>query len=49
MYRRIRWTAQMKKALQDGDTAFLKACGLTDHAISAMKWRLAHEVRKEDA
>lgn len=49
MYRRHRWTAQMKNALQDGDTAFLKACGLTDNAISAMKWKLAHEVRKEDA
>lgn len=49
MYRRHRWTAQMKNALQDGDTAYLKACGLTDHAISAMKWRLAHEDGKEDA
>lgn len=46
---RIRWTPQMKNALQDGDTTYLKACGLTDHAISTMKWRLAHEVRKEDA
>lgn len=48
MYRRHRWTAQMKNALHDGDTAFLKACGLTDSAISAMKWKLAHD-RKEDA
>lgn len=49
MYRRHRWTAQMKNALQDGDTAFIKACGLTDHAISAMKWKLANEDGKEDA
>ena len=47
--RRIRWTPQMKNALQDGDTAYLKACGLTEHAISAMKWKLAHEASKEDA
>jgi hypothetical protein len=37
----------MKNALQDGDTAYLKACGLTDHAIGAMRWKLAHAVRKE--
>lgn len=48
VYRRLRWTPQMKDALQDGDTAYLKACGLTDSAISAMKWKLAHD-RKEDA
>lgn len=47
--RRIRWTAQMKNALKDGDTAYLKACGLTDRAISAMRWKLAHEASKEDA
>ena len=47
-YRRHRWTAQMKNALQDGDTEFLKACGLTDRAIGAMKWKLSHD-RKEDA
>lgn len=47
--RRIRWTPQMKDALQDGDTAYLKACGLSDSAINAMRWKLAHEVRKEDA
>ena len=46
-FRRIRWTVQMKNALQDGDTEYLKACGLTDHAISSMKWKLAHEARKE--
>ncbi len=46
-FRRIRWTAQMKKALQEGDTAYLKACGLTDNAISAMRWKLAHEAIKE--
>lgn len=46
-FRRIRWTAQMKNALQEGDTAYLKACGLTDHAISAMRWKLAHEAIKE--
>ena len=46
-FRRIRWTAQMKNALQDGDTAYLKACGLTDNAISAMRWKLAHEAIKE--
>ena len=46
-FRRIRWTVQMKNALQDGDTAYLKACGLTDNAISAMKWRLAHEAINE--
>ena len=46
-FRRIRWTAQMKNALQDGDTAYLKACGLTDKAISAMRWKLAHESIKE--
>ena len=49
MYRRHRWTAQMKNALQDGDTAFLKACGLSGGAINAMKWKLAHEDGKEDA
>lgn len=49
VYRRLRWTPQMKNALQDGDTAYLKACGLTDSAISAMKWKLAHEDGKEDA
>lgn len=48
-FRRIRWTVQMKNALQDGDTAYLKACGLSDRAINAMRWKLAHEVRKEDA
>ena len=46
---RLRWTAQMKNALQDGNTAYLKACGLTDKAINAMRWKLAHEARKEDA
>ena len=46
-FRRIRWTPQMKNALQDGDTAYLKACGLTDNAISAMRWKLAHEAIKE--
>ena len=46
-FRRIRWTAQMKNAIHDGDTEYLKACGLTDHAISSMKWKLAHEARKE--
>lgn len=46
-FRRIRWTAQMKNALQEGDTAYLKACGLTDNAISAMRWKLAHEAIKE--
>lgn len=48
-FRRLRWTTQMKNALQDGDTAYLKACGLTDKAISAMRWKLAHEARKESA
>lgn len=48
-YNRHRWTPQMKNALQDGDTAYLKACGLTDHAISAMKWKITHEASKEDA
>ena len=46
-FRRIRWTVQMKNALQDGDTEYLKACGLNDHAISAMRCKLAHEARKE--
>lgn len=46
-FHRIRWTAQMKNALQEGDTAYLKACGLTDNAISAMRWKLAHEAIKE--
>lgn len=49
MYRRHRWTAAMKNALQDGDTAYLKACGITDKAIGAMRWKLAHEACKEDA
>lgn len=31
----------------DGDTEYLKACGLTDNAISAMRWKLAHEAIKE--
>lgn len=46
-FRRIRWTAQMKNALQDGDTEYIKACGLTDNAIRAMRWKLAHEAIKE--
>ena len=46
---RLRWTTLMKNALQEGDTAYLKACGLSDRAIYAMRWKLAHEVRKEDA
>lgn len=46
-FRRIRWTDQMKNALQDGDTEYLKACGLTDKAIRAMRWKLAHEAIKE--
>lgn len=46
-FRRIRWTAQMKNAIQEGDTTYLKACGLTDNAISAMRWKLAHEAIKE--
>ena len=46
-FRRIRWTAQMKNAIQDGDTEYLKACGLTDNAIRAMRWKLAHEAIKE--
>lgn len=41
-FRRIRWTPQMKNALQDGDTAYLKACGLSDSAISAMRWKISH-------
>lgn len=41
-FRRLHWTSQMKNALQDGDTAYLKACGLSDRAISAMRWKLAH-------
>lgn len=45
---RIRWTVAMKNALQDNDTAYLKACGLTDQAISAMRWRIAHESIKEN-
>lgn len=48
-FRRIRWTAAMKNALQDNDLAYLKACGLTDKAIDSMRWKLAHEVCKEDA
>lgn len=46
-FRRIRWTDQMKNALKDGDTAYIKACGLTDNAINAMRWKLAHEAIKE--
>ena len=46
-FRRIRWTAQMKNALQDGYTEYIKACGLTDNAIRAMRWKLAHEAIKE--
>ena len=46
-FRRIRWTAQMKNAIHDGDTEYLKACGLTDNAIRAMRWKLAHEAIKE--
>lgn len=46
--RRIRWTVAMKNALQDNDTAYLKACGLTDQAIVSMRWRIAHESRKEN-
>lgn len=45
-FRRIRWTPQMKNALQDGDTAYLKACGLTDHAIYSMHWKIAHEAKE---
>lgn len=49
MYRRHRWTPAMKNALQNNDIAFLKACGLSEGAINAMRWKLAHEARKEDA
>ena len=45
--RRIRWTVAMKNALQDNDTAYLKACGLTDQAIVSMQWRIAHESGKD--
>ena len=45
---RLRWTPQMKNALQNNDLAYLKACGLSDGAINAMRWKLAHD-RKEDA
>lgn len=41
-FRRLHWTPAMKNALQDGDTAYLKACGLSDSAINAMRWKLAH-------
>ena len=41
-FRRLHWTSQMKNALQDGDTAYLKACGLSDSAINAMRWKIAH-------
>lgn len=46
-FRRIRWTSKMKNALHDGDTEYIKACGLTDNAIRAMRWKLAHEAIKE--
>lgn len=46
--RRVRWTVAMKNALQDNDTAYLKACGLTDHAIVTMRYRIAHEAREEN-
>lgn len=46
--RRIRWNVAMKNALQDNDTAYLKACGLTDQAIVSMRWRIAHESSKEN-
>ena len=46
-FRRIRWTSKMKNALQDGDTEYIKACGLTDNAIRAMRWKLEHEAIKE--
>lgn len=46
--RRVRWTVAMKNALQDNDTAYLKACGLTDHAIVTMRYRIAHEACKEN-
>ena len=48
-FRRLHWTPERKNALQNGDTAYLKACGLSDGAINAMRWKLAHEARKEDA
>ena len=47
--RRLRWTPTMKNALQNNDLAYLKACELSDSAINAIRWKLAHEVRKEDA
>jgi hypothetical protein len=47
--RRLRWTPAMKNALQNNDTAFLRACGLSDGAINAMRWKVAHEASKEDA
>lgn len=40
--RRLHWTAQMKNALQGGDTDYLKACGLSDSAINAMRWKISH-------
>lgn len=47
--RRVRWTVAMKNALQDNDTAYLKACGLTDNAIYTMRHRISHEACKGDA
>lgn len=41
-FRRVRWTPAMKNALQDGDSAYLKACGLSDGAINAMRWKISH-------
>jgi len=43
---RLRWTPQMKNALQNNDLAYLKACGLSDGAINAMRWKLAHETHQ---
>lgn len=46
-FRRLQWTPAMKNALQDGDTAYLNACGLSDSAIRSMRWKIAHEAIKE--
>ena len=43
---RLRWTPQMKNALQNNDLAYLKACGLSEGAINAMRWKLAHETHQ---
>ena len=45
--RKHRWTPAMVDALQNGDSAFLEQCGITEAAAKAMRWRLKSASARE--